>query len=114
MTDRHVFTLGIEEEFQMIDPETRGLRSRIEQILEDGKITLKARVKAEMHQSVFELGTGICADITCARADVVRLRTELAKLVGRRGLLIASAGTHSFLHWHTHTIHPRERFTHLV
>ncbi len=78
MTDPHVFTLGIEEEFQIIDPETRGLRSRVGQILEDGKITLKERVKAEMHQSVVELGTEICSDITCARADVVQLRTELA------------------------------------
>ena len=60
MSNPHVFTLGIEEEFQIIDPETRGLRSRIGQILDDGKITLKEHVKAEMHQSVVELGTEIC------------------------------------------------------
>ena len=56
----HVFTLGIEEEFQIIDPETRELRSHIQQILDDGKITLKEHVKPEMHQSVVELGTEIC------------------------------------------------------
>ena len=57
----HVFTLGIEEEFQIIDPETRELRSHIQQILDDGKITLKEHVKPEMHQSVVELGTEICS-----------------------------------------------------
>ena len=52
MSNQHVFTLGIEEEFQIIDPETRELRSHIQQILDDGKITLKEHVKPEMHQSV--------------------------------------------------------------
>ena len=114
MTDPHVFTIGIEEEFQIIDPETRGLRSRIGQILEDGKITLKERVKAEMHQSVVELGTEICSDVRCARADVVRLRTELAKLAARRGLLIASAGTHPFSHWITQLITADDRYATIV
>ena len=67
----HVFTLGIEEEFQIIDPETRELRSHIQQILDDGKMTLKEHVKPEMHQSVVELGTEICSDIQCAREQVV-------------------------------------------
>ena len=57
----HQFTLGIEEEFQIIDPETRELRSHVEKILEDGKVLLKENVKAEMHQSVIELGTDICS-----------------------------------------------------
>ena len=82
----HVFTLGIEEEFQIIDPETRELRSHIQQILDDGKMTLKEHVKPEMHQSVVELGTEICSDIQCAREQVVELRSELATLAARRGL----------------------------
>ena len=53
----HVFTLGIEEEFQIIDPETRELRSHIQQILADGKMILQERVKPELHQSIVELGT---------------------------------------------------------
>ncbi len=76
---KHVFTLGIEEEFQIIDPETRELRSHVQQILDDGKITLKEHVKPEMHQSVVELGTEICPDIALrAREQVVQLRSELA------------------------------------
>ena len=93
---KHVFTLGIEEEFQIIDPETRELRSHVQQILDDGKITLKEHVKPEMHQSVVELGTEICHDTAGAREQVVQLRSELASLAARRGSLIASAGTHRF------------------
>ena len=47
----HVFTLGIEEEFQIIDPETRELRSHIQQILDDGKITLKEHVKPDLRSN---------------------------------------------------------------
>src|SRR5436305_1448048 len=89
----HVFTLGIEEEFAIVDPQTRELRSHIQEILEGGKVTLKEQIKPEMHQSVVELGTEICDDIEHARAHVVDLRSKLAQLAGERGLKIASAGS---------------------
>src|SRR6058998_1343883 len=110
----HVFTLGIEEEFQIIDPETRELRSHIQQILDGGKMILKERVKPEMHQSVAELGTEICTDARVARQQVVDLRTELAKLAGRDGLKIASAGTHPFSHWMDQLITLDERYATIV
>src|SRR6266699_3794380 len=68
---KHVFTLGIEEEFAIIDPETRELRSHIQEILEGGKVTLKEQIKPEMHQSVVELGTEICQSVVDARAHVI-------------------------------------------
>src|SRR5216117_3189595 len=72
----HVFTLGIEEELQIVDPNTRELRSHIQQILADGKVILKEQVKPELHQSMVELGTEICADARAARKQVVHLRSE--------------------------------------
>ena len=78
----HVFTLGIEEELQIIDPETRELRSYIQQILADGKIILKEQIKPELHQSIVEIGTGICSDARDARRQITALRTELAKACG--------------------------------
>ncbi len=110
----HVFTLGIEEEFQIIDPETRELRSHIQQILDDGKITLNEHFKAEMHQSVVEIGTDICGDVAQARQQIVQLRTELAMLAARGGLKIASAGTHPFSHWHDQLITAHERYATIV
>jgi uncharacterized enzyme len=106
----HAFTLGIEEEFQIIDPETRELRSHIQQILADGKVLLKEHVKAEMHQSVVELGTPICQDIHDARRQVIALRSELAGIAEIEGLKIASAGTHPFSHWMDQLISPDERY----
>ena len=80
MSQGKLFTLGIEEEFQIVDPETRELRSHIHQILEEGKMILAENVKPEMHQSVVEMGTDVCEDIHDARRQVTKLRTDLAKL----------------------------------
>jgi glutamate---cysteine ligase / carboxylate-amine ligase len=109
-TSDHTFTLGIEEEFQIIDPETRELCSHIQEILADGKMLLKEHVKPEMHQSVVELGTEICADAGAARQQVIQLRSELATIAESAGLKIASAGTHPFSHWMDQLITSDERY----
>src|SRR3989442_8051025 len=113
-TKDHTFTLGIEEEFAIVDPETRELRSHIHEILEGGKILLKEQIKPEMHQSVVELGTEICQSIVDARAHVVELRGKLAELAGRSGLKIASVGTHPFSHWRDQLITEGERYLEIV
>ena len=117
MSDKqHKFTLGIEEEFQIVDPETRELRSYVQQILDDeqGHMTLKENVKAEMHQSVIELGTDICGSVEEARKQVIRLRSDLATLAERQNLKIASAGTHPFSHWDDQLITEGERYKTIV
>src|SRR5881296_2645544 len=113
-TKDHTFTLGIEEEFAIIDPETRELRSHIQEILEHGKVILKEQIEPEMHQSVVELGTEICQSIVDARTHVVDLRSKLANLAGRSGLKIASVGTHPFSHWRDQLITEGERYQEIV
>lgn len=110
----HVYTLGIEEEFQIVDPVTRELRSHIQEILAGGKMFLKEHVKPEMHQSVVELGTEICSDVRCARQQVIQMRSKLAMLAARDGLRIASAGTHPFSHWMDQLITADERYATIV
>src|ERR1700757_3338562 len=110
----HTFTLGIEEEFAIIDPETRELRSHIQEILEGGKVVLKEQIKPEMHQSVVELGTEICSSITDAREHVTALRGKLASLAGNAGLKIASVGTHPLSHWRDQLITEGERYQEIV
>src|ERR1700720_734908 len=110
----HTYTLGIEEEFAIVDPVTRELRSHIQEILEGGKVVLKEQIKPEMHQSVVELGTEICDSISCARDHVVDLRSKLAQLAGRSGLRIASVGTHPFSHWRDQLITQGERYQEIV
>ena len=94
------FTIGIEEEYQTIDPETRDLRSHIHaEIMAKGKLRLEERVKAEMHQSVVEVGTGVCKNIKEARAELRDLRRQIIKLAHENGLLLAAGGTHPFADW---------------
>ena len=114
MNRDHVFTLGIEEELQIVDPETRELRSHIQQILSDGKLILKEHVKAEMHQSMVELATDVCSNAREARKQVVGLRADLAKIAAQHGLRIASAGTHPFSHWMDQLITVNERYATVV
>jgi carboxylate-amine ligase len=115
MTKKHyAFTLGFEEEFAIVDPETRELRSHIQEILEGGKVMLKEQIKPEMHQSVVELGTEICQSVVDARAHVIELRSRLAELAGRSGLKIASVGTHPFSHWRDQLITQGERYQEIV
>src|ERR1700758_2210249 len=110
----HVFTLGIEEELQIIDPDTRELRSHIQQILADGKMILKEQIKPELHQSIVEIGTEICSDPRDARRQITALRTELAKRAAQHGLVIASAGTHPFSHWMDQLITVNERYATII
>src|SRR3989441_7855740 len=110
----HTFTLGIEEEFAIIDPDTRELRSHMQEILERGKVLLKEQIKPEMHQSVVELGTEICDSIEHARKHVIDLRSKLAKLAGKAGLKIASVGPHPFSHWRDQHITEGERYKQII
>ncbi len=93
------FTLGIEEEFQVVDPETRELKSHIHELFAEGEKRLKDEIKREMHDPVIEIGTPICKNISDARREITRLRKEIRNLVRESNLRIAAAGTHPISHW---------------
>lgn len=112
---RPSFTLGIEEEFQTIDPVTRDLRSHINtEIIAKGKLRLQERVKPEMHQSVVEVGTGICKNIKEAKEEVFELRRNMVQLAAENGLRLAAAGTHPFADWYSQAIFPDKRYQVIV
>jgi carboxylate-amine ligase len=108
------FTLGIEEEFQIVDPKTRELRSHVSEFLEEGKMILGEQIKPEMIQSMIEVGTGICKNIEEARVDITRLRSIISGLAGKTGLAIVAASTHPFSHWEDQKIYDDERYSLLV
>jgi len=110
MPETPSFTIGIEEEYQIIDPQTRELKSYITEMLEAGKMTLREQVKAELHQSIVEVGTTVCHTPAEARAELVRLRQGVMELASRNGLKIASAGTHPISSWVDQEITPLERY----
>lgn len=108
------FTLGIEEEYMVIDPVTRELTSHDQKIVELASQVLKDHVKAEMHQAVVEVGTGICKDVGEAREDIRRLRKLVSEVAAGLNLKIGAAGTHPFSHWTTQLITPNPRYDEIV
>ena len=108
------FTLGIEEEYQVVDPETRELRSYITQILDRGRMILLEQIKPEMHQSIVEVGTVPVRTAAEARAEVVKLRGTIAALAAQHGLRIAAAGTHPISSWMSQEITPFDRYKGVV
>ncbi len=107
------FTLGIEEEFQLVDPKNRELKSHIEEMLAAGG-HLGEQIKPELHQSVVEVGTPICADIREARAAVVSLRRDMIRIAEQGGARIVAAGTHPISHWKDQQITDRVRYKDIV
>jgi carboxylate-amine ligase len=109
----HRFTIGVEEEFQIIDPDTLELRSHVIQLLSQAH-GLGDQVKQEMHQSIVETGTKICENVSELRLEVHRTRGELVAAAERTGLHVAAAGTHPFSSWIDQVISPGERYQHIV
>jgi carboxylate-amine ligase len=108
-------SIGIEEEYQTIDPVTRNLRSHIHaEIVEKGKTLLAERVKPEMHQSVVEIGTGVCKNIKEAKEEIRSIRRQIITLARDNNLRLAAGGTHPFAQWRDQEIYPDERYATIV
>jgi carboxylate-amine ligase len=113
MTPEH-YTLGIEEEFQIVDPQTRELRSRVAEMLEEGKMMLGEQVKPEMIQAQIEVGTGVCRNIQEARRDITRLRSIVSGLARKQGLRIVAASTHPISQWTAQDIYDDPHYKLLI
>src|SRR3982751_553384 len=108
------FTLGVEEEYMVIDPVTRELKSHQQKIVQEGQKVIKDKVKAEMHQAVVEVGTDICQDVDEAFMDVSALRKTISSIGESLGLKIGAAGTHPFSHWESQLITDHVRYSEIV
>ncbi|MBL0135354.1 MAG: carboxylate-amine ligase [Chitinophagaceae bacterium] len=108
------FTLGVEEEYMVIDPETRELKSHQQRSVTEGHKVIKDKVKAEMHQAVVEVGTDICQNIDEAYQDVSTLRKTISQIAGDMGLWVAASGTHPFSHWESQLITEHVRYNEIV
>ncbi|MFN5002520.1 MAG: carboxylate-amine ligase [Bacteroidota bacterium] len=108
------FTLGVEEEYMVIDPATRELKSHDQKIVELASKSYSDQVKAEMHQAVVEVGTGICGDVEQARKEISELRRHVSEVAASLGLRIGASGTHPFSHWSKQLITPNPRYDAIV
>src|SRR3984885_4743779 len=110
----HRFTIGEEEEFQIIDPATCELRSHVMQLVSAASPDIVEQVKHEMHQSIVETGSKICEDVGELQTEMRRTRGELGGAAERVGLQVAAAGTHPFSSWIDQVISPGERYENIV
>ena len=104
-------TIGIEEEYQIIHPETRELISYVQEFLDKGRVVLKDQIKSEFLQSQVEVGGRICTNMKEVREEMVRLRRETSDLAERQGLHVAAAGTHPFSKWIEQRVTMGERYS---
>ena len=108
------FTLGVEEEYMVLDPETRELKSHEQKIVQEGQKVIKDKVKAEMHQAVVEVGTDICQDIDEAYRDVSTLRKTIGEIATSLGFGMGASGTHPFSHWERQLITDHIRYNEII
>ncbi len=108
-------TMGIEEEYQIINPETRDLHAYISEFLsQDEKRDTPVELKAEFMQSQVEVGSHVCRNVREIRAEVVRLRREVCKMARDNNLRIAAASTHPFANWEQQNITEGVRYKELL
>lgn len=108
------FTIGVEEEYMVLDPETKELKSHEQKIVHEGQKVIKDKVKAEMHQAVVEVGTDICADADEAFKDVSALRKTILDIAGNLGFSMGASGTHPFSHWERQLITDHIRYSEII
>lgn len=104
------FTIGIEEEYLIIDPETGELYSAIENLLTEAANRPGPAITTEMMQCQVEVGTEICTSIHQAREQIIMARRTVHELVSKHGLRFIAAGTHPFSKWHDQNITARDRY----
>jgi carboxylate-amine ligase len=108
------FTLGVEEEYMVLDPQSFELKGHEQRIVHEGQKVIRDKVKAEMHQAVVEVGTDICADADEAYKDVSTLRKTISEIAGSLGYAMGASGTHPFSHWESQLITDHIRYSEIV
>jgi carboxylate-amine ligase len=104
------FSLGIEEEFQLVDAETGELRSSVDAVLPEAREALGEEVQPELQRSMIETGTPVCLDLDEVRRELVRLRREVAAAAEATGCRIAALGTHPTARWQEQEITDKARY----
>ncbi|MCB8938877.1 MAG: carboxylate-amine ligase [Ardenticatenaceae bacterium] len=108
-------TMGIEEEYQIIDPKTRNLHAYITEFLsQDQKRDVKLNLMPELMQSQVEVGSRVCQNIGEVRQEVIRLRRAVTEMADANGVAIAAASTHPFARWDEQSITEGVRYKELL
>jgi carboxylate-amine ligase len=104
------FTIGVEEEYQIINPQTRELTQRAGRVLSKARKSLGEEVENELYLSQIEVGTPVCRTLADVRSHLTRLRRTIISAASQNGSAIAAAGTHPFSRWEDQKLTPKERY----
>lgn len=108
-------TLGVEEEYQIIDPVSRDLYAYVSEFIQqDQRRETKLDLKPEFMQSQVEIGTSVCRDVSEVRQEIRRLRRAVSELAEENGVAIAAASTHPFARWQDQVITEGIRYKELL
>jgi carboxylate-amine ligase len=108
------FTIGVEEEYMVLDPSTKELKSHQQAIVTEGEKLFKDKIKAEMHQAVVEVGTAICANADEAYQEIKSLRHGVSTIANQLGFSVGASGTHPFSLWEKQLISNQSRYQDLL
>ncbi len=108
------FTVGIEEELMILEPETYGLEQAIEPLLREVPDRIEGQVRPEFLQCVLEIATQPHPNVGAAAEELRELRRAVTEVAQRCGLLIGAAGTHPFARWEDQLVVERERYIELA
>jgi carboxylate-amine ligase len=109
------YTLGVEEEYMLLDGETLDLVQHVETVLAaTAGHELEARVAPELMQSVLEIATPVCHTPAEVEGELRKLRGYVTGLASEQGMRVGSAGTHPFSLFERQRITARDRYRHLV
>lgn len=105
------FTIGIEEEYLLVNRESRDLiREAPPKILAECESLLEGQVTPEFLQCQIEVGTHVCSSLQEAQCDLAHLRRTVAQVAHNNGLAMMAASTHPFAIWGTQERTRKERY----
>ncbi len=104
------YTIGVEEEYQIVDADSRQLVRGADRVLGEAQATLGEQVQPELQRSQLEGITPICSTLSEVRAELVRLRSAVIAAAATEGNCVVAAGSHPFSHWESQQVTPKERY----
>jgi carboxylate-amine ligase len=109
------FTIGVEEEYLLVDKETRGLVIEPpETLMAEAEEKCGAQVTSELLKSQIEIGTKVCSNIQEAHEDLARLRRNIIEVAGNHGIAPIAASTHPFSEWKAQKHTEKDRYDQLT
>lgn len=109
-----IYTLGVEEEYQLVDPDSRELCGRASKVLANVQTDAKGQVQSELHRCQIEIATDVCHSLGELRQELIQARQNVIAAAADRQVAVVAAGTHPFSPWQDQTLTDKRRYRQLA